>query len=600
MTILPDPYKILGVSKDAQITEIRAAHRKLVLKCHPDKIQDPAQKAEKQIEFQQVQQAYELLSNETERDKYDQKAEIYELIRERERAKAAAAATARATPSTPREPPLYYHVKEASPRSTTFGKSSPYGRTPPRSWEDTTARAFGEETRRHARKTASYEREKPSKRDEERRSKRKEEEEKAREREAREAREMKEAKEARKAKERKEEKERIARELERERRKEEKKAQSDREKERGKERKAATAEKHRSKQTVIEEDSDSSPSSDYEEDVVFEPKPKTERKKSSSGRKPEDIDHTPTSDRTRKLSGAMEGALEYLARSGTTLSTSYRSKTFAERSMSFNTPMVPTPPPATAGPFTPPAPPPPPQVEEPEEMSEEEMIRRSRAQPTPRRMSHDTPRSSRDKAPGHKKSSSSRDHQPIIVEAGSPPTRTMPSLSRAHTDSYARAMPIPLHRSETWNAPTERERERHERSRSRPSPLYADDEGSDDGRDRRHRRSRRNLSPEPVSQVRYTVDSGKSIPIRPKQYHDQAPRGSYSSSKKGASAYVVPNSSARLHRANTSYTRDYYEQRPQHFSVSGVKYSQQFNERDIAYSDLPYGGASYPSDVYAS
>ncbi|KAG8406858.1 hypothetical protein J3459_018595 [Metarhizium acridum] len=36
----PDPYKILGVSKDAQTSEIRSAHRKLVLKCHPDKLEE--------------------------------------------------------------------------------------------------------------------------------------------------------------------------------------------------------------------------------------------------------------------------------------------------------------------------------------------------------------------------------------------------------------------------------------------------------------------------------------------------------------------------------------------------------------------------------
>ena len=44
----PDPYKVLGVSKDAQTPEIRSAHRKLVLKCHPDKVQDPTLKAKKQ------------------------------------------------------------------------------------------------------------------------------------------------------------------------------------------------------------------------------------------------------------------------------------------------------------------------------------------------------------------------------------------------------------------------------------------------------------------------------------------------------------------------------------------------------------------------
>ncbi|PHH60986.1 hypothetical protein CDD81_952 [Ophiocordyceps australis] len=67
----PDPYKILGVHKDAQISEVRSAYKKLVLKCHPDKVQDPKLKLEKQDEFQRVQQAYELLSNDREREKYN-------------------------------------------------------------------------------------------------------------------------------------------------------------------------------------------------------------------------------------------------------------------------------------------------------------------------------------------------------------------------------------------------------------------------------------------------------------------------------------------------------------------------------------------------
>ena len=50
-TLPEDPYKVLGVAKDAQLPEIRSAHRKLVLKCHPDKVTDPKLKEEKQNEF---------------------------------------------------------------------------------------------------------------------------------------------------------------------------------------------------------------------------------------------------------------------------------------------------------------------------------------------------------------------------------------------------------------------------------------------------------------------------------------------------------------------------------------------------------------------
>ncbi|KAM0256156.1 hypothetical protein ACHAQJ_005133 [Trichoderma viride] len=66
-----DPYKILGVPDDAQIYEIRRSYRKLVLKCHPDKVHDPGLKAQKQDEFQKLQIAYEILSDEGQRQKYD-------------------------------------------------------------------------------------------------------------------------------------------------------------------------------------------------------------------------------------------------------------------------------------------------------------------------------------------------------------------------------------------------------------------------------------------------------------------------------------------------------------------------------------------------
>lgn len=66
-----DPYKILGITKDAQQPEIRSAHRKRVLQCHPDKVKDPSLKARIQDEFEDVQRAYELLSDETCRRNYD-------------------------------------------------------------------------------------------------------------------------------------------------------------------------------------------------------------------------------------------------------------------------------------------------------------------------------------------------------------------------------------------------------------------------------------------------------------------------------------------------------------------------------------------------
>jgi curved DNA-binding protein CbpA len=78
-TLPPDPYKVLGVSRGARLPEIRSAHRKLVLNCHPEKVQDAALKAIKQDEFQKVQQAYELLSDDTRRRQYDEQVKLFEL-----------------------------------------------------------------------------------------------------------------------------------------------------------------------------------------------------------------------------------------------------------------------------------------------------------------------------------------------------------------------------------------------------------------------------------------------------------------------------------------------------------------------------------------
>ncbi|MCJ1307069.1 Diphthamide biosynthesis protein 4 [Agyrium rufum] len=77
--IPPDPYKALGVPKDATITTIRSAHRKLVLKCHPDKVADATAKAKAADEFHQVQQAYEILSDDTRRKHYDDQVKLAEL-----------------------------------------------------------------------------------------------------------------------------------------------------------------------------------------------------------------------------------------------------------------------------------------------------------------------------------------------------------------------------------------------------------------------------------------------------------------------------------------------------------------------------------------
>ena len=75
----PDPYKILNVPKNAPLATIRSAHRKLVLTCHPDKFPDESIKIQKADEFHQVQQAYEILSDETRRQRYDERVKLAEL-----------------------------------------------------------------------------------------------------------------------------------------------------------------------------------------------------------------------------------------------------------------------------------------------------------------------------------------------------------------------------------------------------------------------------------------------------------------------------------------------------------------------------------------
>lgn len=75
----PNPYKTLNVAQDASLATIRSAHRKLVLTCHPDKFQDEVVKVQKQEQFHEVQQAYEILSDETKRHRYDERVKLAEL-----------------------------------------------------------------------------------------------------------------------------------------------------------------------------------------------------------------------------------------------------------------------------------------------------------------------------------------------------------------------------------------------------------------------------------------------------------------------------------------------------------------------------------------
>jgi DnaJ-class molecular chaperone len=63
-------YEILGVSKSANVEEIRKAYKKLAVKYHPDKQSDKSPDANKK--FQEISQAYQVLTNEDDRELYDQ------------------------------------------------------------------------------------------------------------------------------------------------------------------------------------------------------------------------------------------------------------------------------------------------------------------------------------------------------------------------------------------------------------------------------------------------------------------------------------------------------------------------------------------------
>ncbi|RFS22777.1 J domain-containing protein [Chitinophaga silvatica] len=69
-----DYYKILGVEKSATSEQIKKAYRKLAVKYHPDK--NPNDKAAEE-KFKEINEAYEVLSDEEKRKKYDQFGENY-------------------------------------------------------------------------------------------------------------------------------------------------------------------------------------------------------------------------------------------------------------------------------------------------------------------------------------------------------------------------------------------------------------------------------------------------------------------------------------------------------------------------------------------
>uniref|UniRef100_A0A5B7C263 J domain-containing protein n=1 Tax=Davidia involucrata TaxID=16924 RepID=A0A5B7C263_DAVIN len=76
-------YSVLGIRKDASLSDIRTAYRKLALKWHPDRwAKNPSVAGEASCRFQNIQEAYSVLSDQSKRSMYD--AGLLDLLEEDE------------------------------------------------------------------------------------------------------------------------------------------------------------------------------------------------------------------------------------------------------------------------------------------------------------------------------------------------------------------------------------------------------------------------------------------------------------------------------------------------------------------------------------
>ncbi|KAI5273898.1 hypothetical protein E4T47_02849 [Aureobasidium subglaciale] len=144
----PDPYVALSLSKDATAAQIKTTYRKLVLRCHPDKVTDESKKAEASDQFHRIQQAYEILSDEGRRSRYDAQIKMAELRKQNMSSRPQAEVRTAA-----------YEVPTSGPGRATFTARGPERvyeeRRPERADSDD---YFGGATRTTSRKHDDYER----------------------------------------------------------------------------------------------------------------------------------------------------------------------------------------------------------------------------------------------------------------------------------------------------------------------------------------------------------------------------------------------------------------------------------------------------------
>ena len=92
---LPDYYKVLGITNDAELDSIKKAYRQLALKWHPDKNDGDVAAGEK---FKELAEAFTVLSDAEQRKAYDQErsaAARGDLRRRQPRSKTMEAAIAK-------------------------------------------------------------------------------------------------------------------------------------------------------------------------------------------------------------------------------------------------------------------------------------------------------------------------------------------------------------------------------------------------------------------------------------------------------------------------------------------------------------------------
>lgn len=78
-----DYYKILGVARDSSPRDIKRAYRDKAMQYHPDKV-EPDQKKEAEKIFQEVAEAYEVLSDEEKRQRYDNGEDLQDMMQQQQ------------------------------------------------------------------------------------------------------------------------------------------------------------------------------------------------------------------------------------------------------------------------------------------------------------------------------------------------------------------------------------------------------------------------------------------------------------------------------------------------------------------------------------